>query len=186
MSRGSDAWLEYVRQECARFYEHTAGETYIWSNTPAAERLIGKLGRGEGGNAAELASFTGPWHVVRKHVTHEFRQWVEEYEGTERLTYSQHRERATAARREVDWLESAEHTLGQLAELRRLIIERDALILQAARRGAAKTAIAASVGLSRQQVHAIIAAAEVAGVEPWESWESQISEPVSVWGGEPF
>ena len=181
-ARGSDAWREYVRQECARFYAHCDGETYIWSNTPAAERLSGKLGRGEGGNAAELAAFTGPWHVVRKHVTHEFRQWVEEYEGTDRLTYSQHREQVAAARREVDYIESAEHTLGQLAELRRLTLERDALILQAARRGAAKTAIAASVGLSRQQVHAIISAADAAA---FEVWETELT-PVAVWDGEPF
>ena len=91
---------------------------------------------------------------------------MEENERTERLTLSQWRQRQAEERAEVAFIESAEHTLGQLAELRRLTMERDALIVEASKREASKVAIAASVGLSRQQVHAIIGAAELAPVTP--------------------
>ena len=50
--------------------------------------------------------------------------------------------------------------------MRRLIAERDAIIVEAAKRGATKVAIASAVGLSRQQVHTIIAASELAPVTP--------------------
>jgi len=155
------AWQDYVVGELARFYEECGGITYIWSETPAAQRY---LTRSRG--SSEEAAFSGPWHIVRTHVTTEFRQWVEENEGTERLTLSQWRAQQIAGRAEVAFTESAEHTLGQLAELRRLTLERDALIVEASKRGASKVAIAASVGLSRQQVHAIVSAAELAPVIP--------------------
>lgn len=161
MSRRADveAWETYVRGEVAKFYDHCDGVTYIWAHTAAADRMVARLG-----GDSELAAFSGPWHVVRKHMTTEFVQWVDEYEGTERLTFSQWRERRAAERAEVAYLESAEHTLGKLAELRRLIEERDALIVEAAKRGATKVAIAQAVGLSRQQVHTIIGNAELAPV----------------------
>lgn len=155
------AWREYVAVEIAKFYDHCDGVTYVWQSTPAAERVIAKLG----GDSVQ-AAFRGPWHVIRKHLTGEFRQWVEEYEGTERLTPSEWRAAQIAARAEVAWMDSADYALGQLAELRRLTAERDALIVQAAKRGAAKTAIAREIGLSRQQIHTIVAAAEVAEVAP--------------------
>lgn len=155
------AWQEYVSGELARFYGECAGEAYLWAETPAAARYLSRA-RGTSGEAA----FSGPWHVVRAHVTTEFRQWVEENEGTERLTLSQWRQRQAEERAEVAFLDSADHTLGQLAELRRLTLERDALIVEASKRGASKVAIAASVGISRQQVHTIIAAAELAPVTP--------------------
>lgn len=150
-------WREYVAGEVARFYEHTDGVTYIWAHTPAAAAVCARLqaARGAGGTDAE-AAFSGPWHVVRKHVTTEFRQWVEEYEATERLTLSEFTERAKVARAEVAFIESADYTLGQLEELRRLTAERDHLIREAAARGASKVAIAAAVGISRQQVHVIV------------------------------
>ena len=157
-----EAWRVYVAGELARFYAHCEGDAYVWQSTPAAERLRARLGRGDAGEAA----FTGPWHVIRPHVTGEFRQWVEEYEATERLTLSQWRAAQVAERREVAWTESADYALGQLIELRRLIAERDAIIVEAAKRGATKVAIASAVGLSRQQVHTIIAASELAPVTP--------------------
>lgn len=161
MSRADVAvWETYVRGELERFYAHCEGVTYIWAHTPAAERLVSRLG-GDG----ELSAFKGPWHVIRGHVTSEFRQWVEEYEATERLTFSEWQARAVTERQEVAYLESAEHDLDQLRELRRLMGERDALIVEAAKRGAAKTAIAAAIGLSRQQVHAIVTAADAAAME---------------------
>lgn len=155
------AWQEYVAGELARFYDECGGDAYLWADTVAAGRYLSRA-RGNSGEAA----FSGPWHVVRAHVTTEFRQWVEENERTERLTLSQWRQRQAEERAEVAFIESAEHTLGQLAELRRLTMERDALIVEASKRGASKVAIAASVGLSRQQVHAIIGAAELAPVTP--------------------
>jgi len=159
MSRADvTAWETYVRGELERFYAHCDGVTYIWAHTPAADRLVARLG-GDG----ELSAFKGPWHVIRRHLTAEFRQWVEEYEATERLTFSEWQARAVTERQDVAYLESAAHDLDLLAELRRLMGERDAIICEAAARGAAKTAIAAAIGLSRQQVHAIIAAGAVAG-----------------------
>jgi hypothetical protein len=178
------AWETYVRGEVARFYDHCDGTTYIWANTPAADTVVARLtgtrtavnftdehGRERTrfeyvGGDSELAAFSGPWHVIAKHLTTEFRQWVEEYEATDRLTLSDWRAAQIAARREVAFMESADYTLGQLEELRRLTGERDALIVEASKRGASKVAIARSVGLSRQQIHTIVAAAELAPVTP--------------------
>lgn len=186
-----DQWRGYVHGEIARFYTECAGETYIWAHSPAADKLVARLG-----GDSEIAAFKGPWHVVRKHVTTEFRQWVEENERTERLTFSEWRARAVEERAEVAFTESADYTLGQLEELQRLTRERDFLIVQAAKRGAAKTAIAAAVGISRQQVHTIIAAAERAEVAPVIPIRSEVApvggsmtadgSTVVEWDGEPF
>ena len=146
------AWQEYVTLELERFAEHTDGNGRIWQNTPHAARY---LERRRAGSPEEYA-FTGPWHVVRKHVTHEFRQWVEEYEETERLTLSQHVERARSESVARDWLDTSEYVLDRLDEIRRLVAERDALIVEAARRGASKVAIARAAGLARQTVHTIV------------------------------
>ena len=156
-----DAWETYVRGEIARFYAVSGGVTYIWQNTPAADRLVARLG-----GDSELAAFSGPWHVIRGHLTPEFYQWAHENYGTERLTFSQWRARAIEERAELHYSETPEFTLGQLEELRRLTLERDALIREAASRGATKVAIADAIGLSRQQIHAIIAAGELAPVTP--------------------
>jgi hypothetical protein len=156
-----DEWETYVRGEVARFYAHCDGITYIWAHTEAADKRVAQLG-----GDSELAAFSGPWHVIAKHLTTEFRQWVEEYEATDRLTLSDWRAAQIAARREVAYMESADYTLGQLEELRRLTAERDAIIVEAAKRGATKVAIARAVGLSRQQIHTIVAAAELAPVTP--------------------
>lgn len=154
------AWREYVTGELQRFYQHCDGVTYIWQHTAQADALVVKLG-----GDSEAAAFRGPWHVIRKHLQAEFRQWVEEYEGTERLTPSAWAARAKDEREHAAYADSAEHTLGQLIELRRLTLERDSLILEAAQRGASKVSIAAAVGLSRQQVHAIITAHDTAAFE---------------------
>lgn len=156
-----DAWVAYVRGEVARFYDVSGGVTYIWQHTPAADRLVQRLG-----GDSELAAFSGPWHVIRAHLTPEFYQWAHENYGTERLTFSQWRVRAVEERAELHYSETAEYTLGQLEELQRLTRERDALIVEAAKRGATKVSIAAAVGLSRQQIHAIVAAADLAPVTP--------------------
>ena len=150
------AWQGYVTGELARFAEHTDGNGRIWQNTPHATRYVERRRAG----SPEEYAFTGPWHVVRKHVTHEFRQWVEEYEGTERLTLSQHVERERAAATARDWLDTPAYVLDRLDEIRRLVAERDALIVEAARRGASKVAIAAASGITRQTVHTIVEAAD--------------------------
>lgn len=206
MSKADEtAWAEYVQRECAAFYEHCDGVTYIWANTPEASRVIARLtgtktateyedeyGRKRTrfdyvGGDSELAAFSGPWHVIRPHLTTEFRQWVEEYEGSERLTFSQWRARGIAERAELAWTETPDYTLGQLAELRRLIADRDRLICEAASRGASKVAIAASVGLSRQAVHAIIAASELAPVTPIRpDVPSYDASALAYAAGEPF
>jgi hypothetical protein len=196
-------WEEYVRDEAQRFYAHCEGVTFIWANGPAADKLVAKLGDGTrtmvrftdefgrertqweyAGGDSELAAFSGPWHVVRKHVTTEFRQWVEEYDGTKRLTLSQWRAEQIAERSEIAFTESAEYTLGQLEELRRLIAERDALILEASKRGASKVAIASAVGLSRQQIHTVIASAELAPVTPIRAEYDAPTEYVTTASGE--
>lgn len=164
-------WREYVAGEVARFYDVSGGVTYIWDDTEAARATCTRLqaGRGHGRAATdEEAAFSGPWHVVRKHVTTEFRQWVEENYGTERLTLSEFIERARDTREEIAFADSAAHTLGQLEELRRLTLERDALIVEASRRGATKVDIARAVGISRQQIHVIVAAADAAEIAPAE------------------
>lgn len=183
------AWSEYVAGELEKFYAHTDGITYLFQNTPAADRYIARYAKR--GITSEQAAFSGPWHVARKHVTTEFQQWVEEYEGTDRLTLSQWRDRARAERDDIAWSESAEFALGELETLKRLIAERDALILDAARKGATKTAIARAVGLSRQQVHVIVAAGEasVPDVAPFDEWSDVASVPVGAvetWDEEPW
>ncbi|MDQ1113949.1 hypothetical protein QE418_003397 [Microbacterium testaceum] len=162
MNRNDEqAWRDYVAGEVARFHAFSGGVTYLWATTPAAERLVSRLG-----GDSDLAAFRGPWHVIRKHLSAEFRQWVEEEDATARMTPTEWRAAAVAERAEVAYLDSADYSLGQLAELRRLMGERDALIVEASKRGAAKTAIASAVGLSRQQVHTIVSAAELAPIIP--------------------
>lgn len=162
MSRADhDSWTTYVAGEVARFYAECGGASYLWADTAEAARY---LSRSRG--TSDVAAFSGPWHIVRKHVTTEFRQWVEENEGTERLTLSAWRERQRAERAEVAFVDSAEYALGELSELRRRMAERDALIVEASKRGAGPTAIAEAIGLSRSQVHVIVAAAELAPVTP--------------------
>lgn len=182
-----DTWATYVATECERFYGHTDGVTYIFANTPKAARHIARCAAR--GVNTEQAAFTGAWHVVRSLVTTEFRQWVEEYEASERVTFSQWRERAKSDRAEVAWSESPDRALGELATLRRLIAERDDLIVDAARKGATKVAIAEAVGLSRQQVHTIVSAAELAPVPdiaPFDAWAAEDGEiaPVEVAAGD--
>lgn len=145
-------WQEYVTLELERFAEHTAGNGRVWADTARAAR---KLAARRAGSPEEYA-FTGPWHTVRPYVTLEFRQWVEEYEATERLTLSEWIERDRRERAAVDYLDSAAHSLDRLEEIRRGILERDAVIVEAAKRGASKTDIARASGLSRQQVHTIV------------------------------
>lgn len=153
------AWQSYVTAELARFAEHTGGTGRLWAQTPHAARYVDKRRAG----SPEEYAFTGPWHIVRKYVTTEFRQWVEEFEATERLTLAQHAERERAAAASRAWLDTPDYVLDRLDEIRRMMAERDALIVEAARRGAKKTAIAEATGLQRQTVHAILAAAEDAG-----------------------
>lgn len=182
-----ESWVEYVTNELAAFYEHTEGVTYIFDHSPASAKYVARWHKR--GMSTELAAFSGPWHVVRKLVTTEYRQWVEEYEATDRLTYTQWVERAKNDRVEVAWEESAERALDKLEMLRRLTLERDAIIVEAARKGATKVAIARSVGLSRQQIHVIIAdaeASEVPDVAPFAQWETEVAPvaeiaPVAEW-----
>ena len=159
-------WSAYVLRELDHFYAVSGGGTYIWANTPGAHRALSRRGVTSTGAGAELAAFRGPWLVVRPLVTREFRQWVEEDEGTRRLTPAQFVESQREARESLSWYDSPEFTRDRLAEIRRLMDERDALIVEAAARRASKVEIAAATGLSRQQVHAIIASAGRAPVVP--------------------
>ncbi|MFF7293207.1 hypothetical protein ACFY9N_11815 [Microbacterium sp. NPDC008134] len=179
------AWAEYVRGELAKFYDHTGGVTYLFLNTPRANTWISRAAAR--GLSTEQAAFYGAAHMVRGIVTSEFRQWWEEHWGTERVTFSEWRERAAAEREEVAWEDSAERALDQLDMLRRLTLERDAIILDAASKGATKVAIARAVGLSRQQVHTIIANATAPDVAPFAEWEQDApavveSDAETVWG----
>ncbi|MFJ4173393.1 hypothetical protein [Microbacterium sp. NPDC089696] len=172
------AWAEYVAGELARFYDHTGGITYLFQNTPRANAYLARASAR--GLTTEQAAFYGAAHMVRGLVTSEFRQWWIEHWGTERVTFSEWRERAAEARENVAWEESAERALDQLDMLRRLTLERDALILDAASKGATKVAIARSVGLSRQQVHTIIANATVPDVAPFDAWSADAPAAVEV------
>ena len=172
------AWAEYVAGELARFYDHTGGVTYLFQNTPRANAYLARAA--SRGFTTEQAAFYGAPQMVRGLVTQEFRQWWIEHWGTERVTFSEWRERAAEAREHVAWEESAERALDQLDTLRRLTAERDALILDAASKGATKVAIARSVGLSRQQVHTIIANATAPDVAPFAEWEQSAPTTVEV------
>lgn len=179
------AWAEYVAGELARFYDHTGGVTYLFQNTPRANAYLARAA--SRGFTTEQAAFYGAPQMVRGLVTQEFRQWWIEHWGTERVTFSEWRERAAEAREQVAWEESADRALDQLDTLRRLTAERDALILDAASKGATKVAIARSVGLSRQQVHTIIANATVPDVAPFAEWEQDAPAvveiaPEAAWG----
>lgn len=183
------SWAEYVAGELARFYEHTGGVTYLFQNTPRAARHLEAAAKR--GFTTEQAAFYGAPHMVRSIVTAEFRQWWIEHWGTERVTFTEWRERAKSEREHVAWEDSADRALDQLEMLKRLTMERDSIILEAASKGATKVAIARSVGLSRQQVHSIIAAAAVPDVAPFEEWSEvapDVTEvaAVDVWDVEPF
>lgn len=172
------AWAEYVAGELARFYDHTGGVTYLFQNTPRANAYLAKATAR--GLTTEQAAFYGAAHMVRGIVTSEFRQWWIEHWGTERVTFSQWRERAAEEREQVAWEDSADRALDQLDMLRRLTSERDSLILDAASKGASKVAIARAVGLSRQQVHTIIANATAPDVAPFARWEQEAPAVVEV------
>jgi hypothetical protein len=172
------AWSVYVAGEVARFYDHTAGVTYIFQNTPRANAYLARAAAR--GLTSEQAAFYGPAHVVRPLVTSEFRQWWIEHWGTERVTFSEWRENARAAREQVAWEDSAERALDQLEMLRRLTLERDSLILDAVSKGATKVSVARAVGLSRQQVHTIIANATAPDVAPFTAWETEVAPVAEV------
>lgn len=173
-----DGWSDYVRGELARFYEHTDGVTYLFKNTPRANAWIARANAR--GLSSEQAAFYGAPQQVRHLVTEEFRQWWIEHWGTERLTFTEWREQAKLQRETVAWEASADRALDQLDMLRRLTLERDALILDAASKGATKVAIARSVGLSRQQVHTIIANATAPDVAPFTAWETEVAPVTEV------
>jgi hypothetical protein len=61
-----------------------------------------------------------------------------------------------------------------------MTLERDAMILDAASKGATKVAIARAVGLSRQQVHAIVAAGTAPDVAPFDSWATEVAPAAEV------
>lgn len=173
-----ESWSEYVAGELARFYDHTGGVTYLFQNTPRAAAYLARAAAR--GLTTEQAAFYGAAHMVRGIVTQEFRQWWVEHWGTERITFSEWRERAAEAREQVAWEDSADRALDQLDTLRRLTLERDALILDAASKGASKVSIARAVGLSRQQIHTILANATAPDVAPFEAWEQDVPAVVEV------
>ena len=183
------SWAEYVAGELARFYDHAGGVTYLFQNTPRAAAYLERATAR--GLTTEQAAFYGAAHMVRSIVTAEFRQWWVEHWGTERVTFTEWRERAAEQRALVAWEDSAERALDQLDMLRRLTLERDALILDAVSKGASKVAVARAVGLSRQQIHTIVANAAVPDVAPFDAWEATPAEtvevaPVEAWDSTPF
>jgi hypothetical protein len=172
------SWADYVTGELARFYEHTEGVTYLFQNTPKANKHIAAANRR--GFTSEQAAFYGAPQMVKGIVTNEFYQWWIEHWGTERVTFTEWRERAKLQREQIAWEDSADRALDQLDMLRRLTLERDSIILDAAAKGATKVAIARSVGLSRQQVHTIIANATTPDVAPFDQWENEIAPVTEV------
>lgn len=179
------SWATYVQGELARFYETSGGVTYLFLNTPKANRHIESATKR--GMTSEQAVFYGAPHMVRSIVTTEFRQWWIEHWGTERVTFTEWQKRAKAEREQVEWEDSADRALDQLDMLRRLTLERDSIILAAASKGASKVAIARSVGLSRQQVHTIIGNATAPDVAPFDEWDQVAPDavevaPADVWG----
>lgn len=173
-----NAWAEYVAGELARFYDHAGGVTYLFKNTPRANAW---LSRAEArGLTSEQAAFYGAPQQVRHLLTTEFREWWVEHWGTERLTFTEWREQAATDRAQVEWEESADRALDQLEMLKRLTLERDALILDAVSKGATKAAVARAVGLSRQQVHTIVGNATAPDVAPFDSWSADAAPATEV------
>jgi hypothetical protein len=179
--RDRTAWAEYVEREVARFRLH-AESAYLWKHGDArAEAHVAR--QRARGLSDEQAAFVGAWHTIRGLLNTEFRQWVEEYEATDRITFTQWRENAREERDAVEYLEGSAYALGQLEMLRRMTLERDAMIVDAHLKGASKVAIARAIGLSRQQVHTIITAAEsVPDVAPFDAWAREDVASSGVWG----
>lgn len=87
-----ESWQGYLARMEEDFHEH-AGPSPIWRDGFT------------GGTSFERA-FVGPWHTVRRHVTTEFREWIEEY-YVERVTLTEwiSRRRAEREAEQLDWEE---------------------------------------------------------------------------------
>ncbi len=90
-----ETWLGYVARVEAEFLEHAGfGAQYwleSWTGSGDFERVM-----------------TGPWHVLRRHVTTELREWFDEY-FVERVTITEWRARCRAERQAerhayLEWL----------------------------------------------------------------------------------
>lgn len=160
-------WSDHCERELDKFREREGWSANVWLDSAAARKYVaGVQARSPHARAGnEFAAFVGPWHMVRRHVTREFRQYVEESREADRCTLSEWRERAAVMRRELAETEAEEASpdgaLYQLEALTKLLAERDALICEAALKGASKTAIARAVNLSRQHVYNVLAAEQL-------------------------
>lgn len=96
LDRDRETYAGYLAEMESRFADHTAGNGRVWLQSAP----WGSFG----------AAFRGTWGSVRRYVTPEFRQWVEEY-GVDRLTFSQWQETARRERErealsaEITWVE---------------------------------------------------------------------------------
>ncbi len=174
------AWSEYVTRELTRWDadDRYSGNGHLWRDTPGARAFVAQYTAR--GFTSDEAAFCGPWHIARKHVTSEFRQWVEEEEATERLTLSDWEAKEREARKVARYEGSGEFYLDELSRLVKLQELRDSYICEAARLRVPKTHIARAVGLSRQQVHAIIATHDenAEGASTWaDEWEARFEAP---------
>jgi hypothetical protein len=129
--------------------DQVQGDIEIWNERANSGRIDTSYG----------ALFRGPWHVTRKYVTTEVRQFFEEFDNP-RMTFTEWRAECIASRerertRELDYLDSSGYCLDELAKLRELQDRRDELILTARERGAGWRAIGESIGISRAQLHNI-------------------------------
>lgn len=147
-------WLGYAAAEIAKFRDSQSEHTQVWDmkKLHAARHTFAPI------DTSDEGTFSGPWHVVRKYVTTEFRDWLES-RGT-RLTFTEWRaariaDRAQEATARQEYVDSAEYCTDQLGELRRLYERRDELIVTARERGASWAEIGEAIGLGRAQLHNI-------------------------------
>lgn len=157
-------WRDYVAGELDawRADELLAGD-FVWKDDAAARAHIASASRRYGCTDTELLAYMGPWHVARRHVRREFRQWVEESMRDDvRVTFTDWQARAREARALAVTNADAEASpIGALTDLGymvRLVACRDELIFEAASKGASKAEIARTVGITRQQVYNVLRA----------------------------
>lgn len=141
----------YVQTRLQAFHDFAGFGAFVWR---------------EGVKRADEEAFRGPWHVVRPHVSSEFRVWIDEYFAP-RLTFSEWQAEAIHSRRAEsgrvrDYLDSAAYCTDQLEQWRELTMQRDALIADARERGATFAELMASTGLSRMALHTIVSKARAA------------------------
>ena len=89
-----ETWLGYVSRLETEFLAHAGYGANLWQDTWAGQTDFERV-------------MTGPWHIVRAHVTTELREWFDEYD-TERVTLTEWRKRMREEREReyFDWLDN--------------------------------------------------------------------------------